>query len=642
MAGEAELESLVVALKADVEQFRAGMDESVSKAQETASNIEQSASKIESFVEGVKGFASAAVDALAAIGGKELLEDFFSEFSAAERAALDLRATLRAQGRDVDALSAHYVELSGELQQLYAISDEAIQGLFGQAEAFGLTGAAAERAANDAIGLAKGNEQLAMSTIRVSQAVAQGDIKRAMMFSRQIKELRGVRDEAEFLAKYEKLVAAGLESAAEAADTASGQFKLLDLTFGDFKEQLGEIVAQALKPIAQMAVAAAKAFQGLSPEIKLATVASIALSVAVVGIAAALKAATLAGIGFNLATGGMLIAIGAVVTAGIGIALWVSHLGGVEKAWERVKDAGQDFWNWFRPVWRAFEGFVSQVGRNFRQSVEMIYGFAKAVAKAIEETFDFKIEWDDVRNAIAGSLIAGEFMLMKFSNTAELASISANISFTTMTEKIAHFFVNTMPEMLDYFKRAWVQSFTSAASFATEAISKIGSILDKLRRGQIGQALAAARSLPQDLRDAAEREFQKMPDLKLTPYEPSAELIKLFDDLNKALKEGQENFGAFFAKRMAEIMQKEADQAKRKDQDRPPPAFQRGIDKLVASRDAVQIRSAEAASRIRAFAEGNNESPEVKGGNRREAILKDIRDELKGKDAFELEGLNLS
>ena len=293
MASEAELESLVVALKADVENFRANMDDAIDKTRETAQDVERSANKIESFAGSVEEFGAAMADALGSLGIGAFLENAFEQFSEGEDVLIKMKSTLRAQGRDVEALTADYEEFAVSIQNITTLGDEAVKTLLSQAESFGLTGDAAKEAVKDAIGLAASTGSSAEAMLRLTTAMAEGDVKRAMLFSRMVPQLRGVKNELEFVAKFQKLVNAGIETSQELASTASGRLKQLEESYGDLLEQIGETVAMGLLPFAEGMRGIVIQAQNTEPWIKQTFVTVAALTAGVLALSAAGKGAVL-------------------------------------------------------------------------------------------------------------------------------------------------------------------------------------------------------------------------------------------------------------------------------------------------------------------------------------------------------------
>src|SRR5207253_2095790 len=105
-----------------------------------------------------------------------------------------------------------YKEFAEEMRNHSAMSERETLALLKKAESFSLSGEAAKRASHDAVALAAVNGGAAESMIRITAAVEQGNIKLAMHMSRLVPQLRGIHSEAEFVDKYNKLIAVGFET----------------------------------------------------------------------------------------------------------------------------------------------------------------------------------------------------------------------------------------------------------------------------------------------------------------------------------------------------------------------------------------------------------------------------------------------
>jgi len=124
-------------------------------------------------------------------------------FGEQERAELQLRAALEANGREVDLLFDRYTSLASALQDVTVIGDETTIRMFSQAEALGLTGEAAERAVRNAIGLSSALDLNARSALRYTAVLEEGD---TTMLQRYLPALRSIEDESEKVAVAQNLL----------------------------------------------------------------------------------------------------------------------------------------------------------------------------------------------------------------------------------------------------------------------------------------------------------------------------------------------------------------------------------------------------------------------------------------------------
>lgn len=248
MAGEVELDPMIVRLLGDAESYVKSMEQSAKASQDAAKEIETQTKKIEGFGNTLKGIAAAAVSALASIGAAGFLKEALGNFQEAEGISLKLTAVLESNGREVEALTEQYNEFAAGLQAVTIAEDDAILAMLATAESFGVTGKAAEKAVEDSVALAAVVSAPAESLMRFTAALAKGDTEVAMSMSRMIPQLRGITDESEFLAKAQHLVASGMKAAEAETKSSAGTLKILSRDYGNMLEDLGKVVAQGIAP----------------------------------------------------------------------------------------------------------------------------------------------------------------------------------------------------------------------------------------------------------------------------------------------------------------------------------------------------------------------------------------------------------
>lgn len=342
---ETELERMVVRLIGDSEQYRKMLEDAAKKTDETAQKLEAHAGKIEKFEEGLKKYAGAAAELFMAHKATDFLKDSLGEWEIAENTAIKLSAALEANGREVEDQLSAYQEWAAEQQKVTTIGDDTNLMLLKQAETFDLTGEKAQQAAEQAQALAAINDSSAEAMMRMTAAMTKGDTDTAMMFARMIPQLRGVKNEMEFVEKYNKLVASGQKVLTEEAKTFGGQMKQLNNDLGDFKEEIGQITAQILVPFVKMLKEVVHWFQGLDKGWKIAIVTATMLSAGILSVSAAitvllplLKILSTAGIFSTAATMGVF-ALAAAVTGGLVYAVveGTRQVSGLSRAMEELR-----------------------------------------------------------------------------------------------------------------------------------------------------------------------------------------------------------------------------------------------------------------------------------------------------------------
>lgn len=207
-------------------------------------------------------------------------------FAGAEMGEIKLRAVLQANERQVDSTMSRYKSFALEMQRTTTAEDDAVLATFRLAETFDLTGDAAERAVKEAYALGTAAEISSDAAMRLTAAMAKGDVETAMLFSRMVKQLRGVRDETKFVERYNKLITQGMAQAKAEATSYSGSMMQLKNDMGNLLETLGEFVARGWKPFIQYARQAIAVVQDFSPAMQ-QTVATITSLLATIGPAIA-------------------------------------------------------------------------------------------------------------------------------------------------------------------------------------------------------------------------------------------------------------------------------------------------------------------------------------------------------------------
>lgn len=313
-ANETELERLIVRLMGDASGYVKMLDDAEKHTESAAHSIQLNLSYLGA---GAVAQGMVAAHALEQLGHKffELGHSVIHAWEEQEEADIRLRAALRANGREVDELFDDYAKFAGEMQRTTRLADEQVTALVKQAEAFDLTGDAAKRAVTDAVSLGAAAGVSAEATMRITTAMAKGDVERAMLFSRMIPQLRGVRDEQEYLATYQRLINAGWETEQELVGTLGGRMDQLRSAVSDLQEDYGKLISEAIAPVVGWLREAAVWFKSLDDETKetvvivgtlLAAMLPLLAGLAVLGPAFAFLASGAALLGTMLSPVGLL------------------------------------------------------------------------------------------------------------------------------------------------------------------------------------------------------------------------------------------------------------------------------------------------------------------------------------------------
>jgi hypothetical protein len=291
-----ELENLVVRLTGDGSEYQQMLQRAQTQTTETAAHVEAATARIEQHESALKGFGETVVASLEALGIERFLHGAFEAFGKRENTLIDLTAAIRMNGEAVDEVMPKYQRWADQIAASTTIGRNQALNLISMASAYGLTGDAAQRAAQNALAFsaAPGARGGPETLLRMSAALEQGNVKMAMHMGRLIPALRGVKDEAEFLAKAQKILKEGTEIMNEKANTAEGVITRLGNAWTEFKADLGETVSEGIKPAAEWLAKAVTALRNLDPETKKAGVQIALIAAAFLAAGPAIKIASFA------------------------------------------------------------------------------------------------------------------------------------------------------------------------------------------------------------------------------------------------------------------------------------------------------------------------------------------------------------
>jgi hypothetical protein len=227
----ATIREIIAKLSLDPTEFSKGLDQSTKKVQDFGKRMESVGKTLSLSL-------TAPLTAFAALSVKA----FDTQIQAENR----LRAAIQASGNAVDENFDKYAAFASELQRVSTVGDETTLALLATAESMGISGGNAMRAAKNAVSLEKALGISAQSAIRMTTALEQGD---AAMLTRYIPALRGVESESEKVRIAQEELAKMFGQVTAEAETGLGPLKQLQNTFGDFMEQIGEVVLEALQPL---------------------------------------------------------------------------------------------------------------------------------------------------------------------------------------------------------------------------------------------------------------------------------------------------------------------------------------------------------------------------------------------------------
>lgn len=656
-----ELENLVVRFSADVSEYTEGMEEAVDVTEDTAEEVEESADKVRGFSESIEGFAGAATSALAAIGLGGGLSEALGNFQEAELIGLRLTATLEANGRQVQETMARYEAFALRMEGATTAEDDFVLSLLSTAESFGLTGNAAEKATQDALSFASLTGGSAEAMMRLTAAMQKGDVGQAQRFARMIPQLRGIRDESQFVARYQELAALGFRLAGKEAESSSGSFTTLMRDLGNMTEGFGDFVAQIVQPFVDGLKVIIAWVRALSPEIKaLITVAlslvtgflmiapivaawgALASAMATLGpiLLAVLNPLRLIMILFG-AFGGLISGIGAAIAfvfsplglliAGIVavVAVVVSQLGGLSGTWEAIRSAAATAWAWIQerimafldwamPLFHAL-GFLGQtVWRVIQDAVLGLWDVIVNVFTAVRDfvlsvwrtiTGNTEADWGVIRDTIMDAIMFAEFTIKNFGAVASLVWANIKLGFVQMVGVIIHFFTTQIPAYLTWFGNNWAKIFTDVFNFVRTIFGNMWTNISRFF-SNVWNSLTGGDTDWRwtGLLDGFEATLTELPEIaerELGPLE--RQLQNEVDRQAEALGQGWEEFRQQRLQDIADAAALPFREMQDEEEEVPAPdtsAIQQATNDIEKF-DAVLRNSAESSARIAAYVERN-------------------------------------
>lgn len=336
---ETELESLIVRLVGDADEYLKMLDEARSAIAATAKQIETMAAAIEGagseMLHGAASQASAAADEIGDAGeamegassaaestsdvmsslGDSLnnvgtvvsgVKDAFGDFqdtleevaaayiafrielavlntyAEAELANIRLGAAIKSHGGDVQAVTEDYRRFAIVMQETTATAITSTTVMLQQAESLGIAGEAAKRAVRNAIGLAAAKGGEASSYIRATAALEKGHVIVRLIDPALAKVAEG----SERVAAAQAKLAKDFEVATASMSSVRKQSQQLSNAVSDLAEDLGGVLAPGFSVITNALIGVITWFRDLNPIIKTTTLATASLAVAIFGLVA--------------------------------------------------------------------------------------------------------------------------------------------------------------------------------------------------------------------------------------------------------------------------------------------------------------------------------------------------------------------
>ena len=229
-----EVGHLIARLSLNVEEFMAAKKKVDDELHKTHGLLEKLGEKAAHFGKevgkdmanrllGGLGFGGLAAGAAAATIG--FIERSIEVAEKYEKAEIGLNATLAANFRDVEKTKKEYEEFAGVMDKTTTVTHLQTLQMLKMAESYRLTGDAAKTAVKEAAALAAGTGHDPEAMIRVTAAVNEGNLRMAMGYGRLIPQLRGIKDEEEWIVEYNRQITADMEAQNSLAGLSSERWK---------------------------------------------------------------------------------------------------------------------------------------------------------------------------------------------------------------------------------------------------------------------------------------------------------------------------------------------------------------------------------------------------------------------------------
>lgn len=334
---ESELERMVVRLVGDGASFQSMMQSAQIQSAQVGQQLNSLAGNVTSLTSSVGNLASGVVAAIGAFGLKSWIDEARSAYGEQIKSERNLNAMLVANGRDVEMLFERYRTFSEEMQRQTGIADENVLSLLQQAEAYGATGAAAERAVQNFIA-AEGRIPLRGGLRALT--LLEDPSKQHEAFQMLHRSFPTANNVGEIQERLSRLFAVAQED----GKRASVQLKV---AWSEMLEEFGKSIHEMGKPLIEAKLLIVNWVRSWSPEVKQAITTVAMLLTTVTALYGVWKILTFTAALFSptiLAVIGVVALLGVVFSslrapAGAAADEWGQIPSAVKNAWESLVDS---------------------------------------------------------------------------------------------------------------------------------------------------------------------------------------------------------------------------------------------------------------------------------------------------------------
>jgi hypothetical protein len=398
-ANETELERLVVRFVADALPYLQASTKVMQQSQMMATKVDQATASIAGMQRQMQGMASDAASVFATFGIATGLKEAFNAFSEFERNQITMKAALTTAGVSVQETMEQYREFGQVITSTTLASKGEVNALLKRAAVMGVTGGAAMSLAKNAIYLGAATGRGAEAGFMLAEALATGDQEMVKWGARMAGLIpRGMHmTDADLMTRVQNAIKTGKIASEEQANTAMGTLTRLGRSMLGVTMEMGGAIAEFVKPLADLGLQAAEWFNSLSKSLK--TVFSSVMLV-VVGFAswryvAQLLLPALRGLSTLAA---IVLSPWTLLLSAVALAawVWVEAIGGIEVAWQCVKDIGKAVADWFMGFYERNKTWIDAIANFLR---DVVIGIGVVLVTVVTMAVPV---WDALKGAALG------------------------------------------------------------------------------------------------------------------------------------------------------------------------------------------------------------------------------------------------
>jgi len=334
---------------------------------------------------------------------------------------------------------------------------------------------------------------------------------------------------------------------------------------------------------------------------------------------------------------GWLIGAAAIITNS-----WAESMGGWANLWKYVQGLAEYYWwfvqkkfdsfiSWVTPIWTAFVSLASTIWEEVKAIAVDVW---TVIVESVQESITYiagligiiadenGITWNTVRDAIRDALIFAEFYIKHFSEFMQLSWLQGQLAFEEFTNDIIYFFMEEIPAILQGFAINIVEVFTNSLENSLTLFKNFGENIIAIFTNLPG--LIAGTTKWDDIWKPLTTGMKNLvlADIML----PEREATDTENDLKKRIDKMSEDLGQEWNKFHKEKIDTPFDVTPDEEVFFENEATELGskvgrdyggaVAKEIHKLDAVAFGSAEALSRLSAYADSFNKDNSTSGTNK--------------------------